>query len=97
MELESGRIVIGEFKEFKGRPEDAEVLAFAKRSSVSNLSMTHRRGWMDNLFGKHHLFGVIFTSSDSVNFLSNSCLAGSFDGLFHGLSWSKIFKTICLE
>jgi len=51
LELEDGKVVVGEFQGFNGRSGDTEVLSFAQRSAVSHLSMNHRRGWVNNMFG----------------------------------------------
>lgn len=51
LELEDGKIVVGEFQGFKGRSSDTQILAFAKRSSVSQMVMTHRQSWINNIFG----------------------------------------------
>ena len=59
LELEGGTILVGEFQGFKGRPRDTQTLSFANRSAVSQMVMTHRQGWINNIFGEYnHLDGV---------------------------------------
>ncbi len=52
LELEGGKIVVGDFQEFQGPPEDLVALKFVKRSAVSHLTMVHCRGWVRNIIGK---------------------------------------------
>jgi hypothetical protein len=52
LELEGGKIVVGDFQDFQGRPEDLAALKFVKRSAVSHLTMVHCRGWVRNIIGK---------------------------------------------
>ncbi|KAJ7524722.1 hypothetical protein O6H91_17G018200 [Diphasiastrum complanatum] len=49
MWLEGGRIMVGDFLQFKGRAEDMEALKFVKRPTVSNLAMVHFRSLLPNL------------------------------------------------
>ncbi|KAJ7524721.1 hypothetical protein O6H91_17G018200 [Diphasiastrum complanatum] len=51
MWLEGGRIMVGDFLQFKGRAEDMEALKFVKRPTVSNLAMVHFRSLLPNLLG----------------------------------------------
>lgn len=44
--------MVGDFHSFQGQPEEIETLKFAKRSSVSHLAMTHRRGWVGHVLGE---------------------------------------------
>jgi hypothetical protein len=46
--------VVGDFQGFKGRPCDTKTLSFANRSAVSQMVMTHRQGWIDNIFGEYN-------------------------------------------
>jgi hypothetical protein len=52
LELEGGKIVVGDFQDFQGPPEDLVALKFVKRSAVSHLTMVHCRGWVRNIIGK---------------------------------------------
>lgn len=63
LELEGGKIVVGEFQGFKGRSSDVEVLSFAKRSNVSHMVMTHQQSWLDNLFGSPKIL-ILVTPRD---------------------------------
>lgn len=56
LELEGGKIVVGEFQGFKGRPRDIQTLSFASRSAVSQMVMSHRQGWINNIFGEPNHF-----------------------------------------
>lgn len=51
LELEGGKIVVGDFQDFQGPPEDLVALKFVKRSAVSHLTMVHCRGWVRNIIG----------------------------------------------
>lgn len=52
LELEQGKIVVGEFQGFKGRSSEAEILSFAKRSTVRHMVMTHQQSWINTIFGE---------------------------------------------
>ncbi|CAK9250300.1 unnamed protein product [Sphagnum jensenii] len=46
LELEGGRVVIGEFKGFRGHRKDVSRLEFANRSTVSHLAISHQQSWI---------------------------------------------------
>ncbi|KAG0562417.1 hypothetical protein KC19_9G144300 [Ceratodon purpureus] len=61
LELEGGTILVGEFQGFKGRPRDTQTLSFANRSAVSQMVMTHRQGWINNIFGSPNVLILVTT------------------------------------
>lgn len=82
LELEDGKIVVGEFQGFKGRSCDTRILSSVKRSAVSRMDMTHRQGWINQLFGTPKV-QILVTLRDyrAVNFnfpnrksLQDSCM-----------------------
>ncbi|XP_002965126.2 uncharacterized protein LOC9658491 [Selaginella moellendorffii] len=54
--LEGGRIVVGDFMYFRGRPEDMLALQNVKRSNTCYVEMQHVRSWLRNTIG--FLFGM---------------------------------------
>lgn len=53
LELDGGKIVVGDFQSFQGQLEDRETLKVATRSAVKVLAMTHRRGWASHVIGEY--------------------------------------------
>eukprot|EP00246_Nothoceros_aenigmaticus_P002539 TRINITY_DN13404_c0_g1_i3.p1 TRINITY_DN13404_c0_g1~~TRINITY_DN13404_c0_g1_i3.p1 ORF type:complete len:201 (-),score=27.29 TRINITY_DN13404_c0_g1_i3:86-688(-) len=51
LHLEGGRILVGDFKRFRGQPDEVAILKVAKRTTVSRLAMAHRRGFFSNVLG----------------------------------------------
>lgn len=48
--------MVGDFHTFQGQEEERRALEFAKRQTVKQLTMTHRRGWVGHTLGKFPLF-----------------------------------------
>lgn len=51
LELYGGKVVVGDFHTFQGQEEERRALEFAKRQTVKQLTMTHRRGWVGHTLG----------------------------------------------
>lgn len=62
LELDGGKIVVGDFQSFQGQPEDRETLKLATRSAVKALAMTHRRGWASHVLGEYRLIKSSITN-----------------------------------
>ncbi|KAJ7524723.1 hypothetical protein O6H91_17G018200 [Diphasiastrum complanatum] len=93
MWLEGGRIMVGDFLQFKGRAEDMEALKFVKRPTVSNLAMVHFRSLLPNLLGKRFVVSYLLCWSKAEKPIDPffgpyklnqpSCLSIKFDTVEH--------------
>lgn len=68
LELDGGKIVVGDFQSFQGQPEDQATLKVATRSAVKVLAMTHRRGWASQVMGEYRLILSLLNQESITNF-----------------------------